>query len=1003
MPVATAPQAHRLPRCARAVRLTGVVGALVSWAWAPPAAALSPEVALAESTVEVWGLRDGLNGSMVRSIAQTEDGYLWIAGFGGVVRYDGARLVRLAIEPPLDVMGMIPGPEGGVRIIARRGPIVCARRGTLGTCPAGTAQLTSQPRVFAIHHSPRGDVVVATDNGIFREKDGGFVLQANAAPVQFGEINAVHVDREGRLFVASDRGLFHEGKLGFAPFPEEAPEVAPGRSFFETPDGRLFILTDARILVFAGGRTETIAVPPELGVGARSPILEDRDGNLFVGGQNGLGRWRGGTFELTTKSGGLPDESISALFEDREGSLWVGTLSGGLAQFTDRTVPTKRGPPTLRDESIESVCEDPSGALWFGNRLGLLRWKDGVERLFTTADGLPSNRVYVAIPARAGGLHVGSDRGLTRFRDGRVERTVRFDGHIFSLYEDGQGVLWVGSDQGLARLEGNQIVRVPSEPGFDPGQIRGMAHDDRGVFWLSSAGGLGRLEGGRVVRVEPLVGEDFSEADRGITRARDGTLWIGVGASLVARRQGRFAQFIPQLGQSRDWLFQIQPDDRGHLWFGTSRTISRVVYPTTAEVDEVAASARPRVLSVISFDMTDTRREIAARRARNSGAWKTRDGKLWFATLRGVVTIDPTQVRTNQHPPPVLIERAVVDGRTFDGPSDFPPGSGNLEFHYAGVTLLEPRKAQHRYRLEGFDANWVEAGTRRVAYYTNIPPGKYRFRVQASNADALWNEHGAELALTLAPHIYQTAWFYGLCALAVGGMAFALYRARLGRLRGQYLAVFAERSRVARELHDSLLQGMSAVALELANIRSALPPTTANAQSRLEAVEDALTQSLEETRRFVWNLREQPSGAGDLGTALTRLAGRLTESRPEDRAISCEVTVQGSAVHLSHDAQGTFFRIAQEAITNALRHAEARTIKVELRYRDRDVQLHVSDDGRGFDPARAEGPEQQHFGIVGMHERARRMNGRLEIDSAPGSGTRITFTLPTAARRPADV
>ena len=462
-------------------------------------------------------------------------------------------------------------------------------------------------------------------------------------------------------------------------------------------------------------------------------------------------------------------------------------------------------------------------------------------------------------------------------------------------------------------------------------------------------------------------------------------------------REGKFRSFTAADGLPRDWLYQVLADDHGYLWFGTTRTISRV---SQRDLEEVDQGKRQRV-AVTTFDTADGRREIAARRSRTPGTWKARDGRLWFATLRGVVTIDPAQVRINPLPPPVLIEKAVVDGRAaLPGvANEFPPGPRNIELHYAGVSLLEPRKMQHRYKLEGFDAGWTDAGTRRVAYYTNIPAGRYRFRVQASNADGLWNEAGASLDLRLQPHFYQTAWFYGLCLLTVGAMGFLLYRARLSRLRGQYLAVFAERSRLARELHDSLLQGMSAVALELENIRAKLPTAAGDAAQRLETVENALTASLEETRRFVWNLREQQKGAGDLGLALSRLAGRLTEGRD----IVCNVDVSGEPVHLTHDAQGTLFRVAQEALTNALKHAEARTIDLRLRYQGDRVELTVQDDGRGFSPGEAQGPRERHFGIVGMQERARRLGAQLVIDSRPSGGTQVKLALPLATRRTADV
>lgn len=301
----------------------------------------------------------------------------------------------------------------------------------------------------------------------------------------------------------------------------------------------------------------------------------------------------------------------------------------------------------LAQESIESVCEDADGAMWFGNRLGLLRWKNGVERLFTTADGLPSDRVYTAIPARGGGLWIGTSHGLARMRGDRIERVLPELFQLFTLYEDGRGVLWLGTEHGLARMvegkTGPTMERIPTVGGFLPGQIRGFGEDDGGVMWVSSMGGLGSLVGGKLVPADPALGPEITGADRGITRDKDGTLWLGSGASLVGRRRGRFFTFAPALGAVRDWLFQVLPDDHGHLWFGTSRTIARA---SRSKMGELEASGR-RSLPVITFDMTDTRREIAARRARNSGAWRARDGRLWFATLRGVVTIDPSKIRTN--------------------------------------------------------------------------------------------------------------------------------------------------------------------------------------------------------------------------------------------------------------------------------------------------------------------------------------------------------------------
>jgi signal transduction histidine kinase len=385
---------------------------------------------------------------------------------------------------------------------------------------------------------------------------------------------------------------------------------------------------------------------------------------------------------------------------------------------------------------------------------------------------------------------------------------------------------------------------------------------------------------------------------------------------------------------------------------------------------------------------------VAATRTRQPGAWKSRDGRLWFATDQGVVTIDPRRVRLDRVPPGVWIESIDVDGRASprEGTHRYPPGAGNLEIHFAGVTLVEPQKVAHRYRLDGFDRRWVDAGIRRVAYYTNLPPGDYRFRVQARNADGIWNETGDSVAITLQPHLYQTLWFYAACALALAGAVLAGHRARLSRVRLQYQAVLAERARLARELHDSLLQGMSAASMQIYGLRKRLgpgaPPRAPEVVAReLEAIEEVVAEGIEETRRFVWNLRE-PGADDPLPVALASLLERLTESGGVGHAL----VVEGRPRPLPAAVSSELGRIAQEAVTNACKHANARHIDVRLCYEEGGVLLSVRDDGCGFEPAEAPGAAAGHFGLTGMRERAARL-GQLEVRSAPGKGTQVTVKV----------
>ena len=356
----------------------------------------------------------------------------------------------------------------------------------------------------------------------------------------------------------------------------------------------------------------------------------------------------------------------------------------------------------------------------------------------------------------------------------------------------------------------------------------------------------------------------------------------------------------------------------------------------------------------------------------------------------------------NALPPPVIIEEALVDGRAAvrGVMNHFPPGSGAFEFHFAAITLLDPRKAQHRYRLEGFDAGWVEAGTRRSAYYTNMKPGRYRFRVQGSNADGVWNEAGDALELTLAPHVYQTWWFFALAGLGALAGAAGVHRLRLQKVRDRYAAIYSERTRVARELHDSLLQGMTAALMHLRGLRKRFAPEAAAAPpatvaGEIKAVEDLVASNIEETRHFVWDLRERGGAPPPaLPAALEDLAAPLGDR------LEIAVTVEGRPVPLSRHAQRELLRIAHEALTNVVKHAQARRVEVRLAYDERTLTLSIRDDGRGFDPQAAAGISTGHFGLAGIRERASLL-GQLQLDAQPGRGTEVTVMVDLEEHRDA--
>jgi ligand-binding sensor domain-containing protein/signal transduction histidine kinase len=955
-------------------------------ALARPAWALDPEKSLGDCTVQVWRVRDGLPSAWIRAMAQTPDGYLWIGTSGGLGRLDGAEVVTVPTDNPLsrlaDIIDLTVARDGTLWILPSYGEPACRRGRVIGACPREKQPQTGRP--FLVAEGPSGTIWVAAREGIYRY-DSGLSLAFAADALPFQRPNVLHADRQGRLWVGATNGLYVEENGVFHRQAGPAGPIASSvNAITETRAGSVWAAAaDGLVRVDPGGAT--VVHPHRMHAGHPTQMIEDRDGTLWIGSAVGLVRFREGSFSTFTTREGLPEDDITALFEDREGSLWVGTRSGGIAQFSDRTLNTQAGPPSLRNDRVETVAEDAGGTLWFGSRGGLTRWRGGEERTFRDADGLPATFVSAVLPDGEQ-LWVGTERGLARLRDGKIETVA--EAVVWALFRDGDGTLWVGTDAGLGRFEKERLVLLP-HPDFDAGSVRAIQRDGRGVLWAATVGGLARVEKDALVRVR--VDNANLRHPRALHVDPAGVLWVSTARNGLVRLKDGVAQvFGPDQGVNLDQLYQMVTDDQGFLWVGTSRGVLRF---DKQALEQVARGQRQRV-DPIWLDTSDERRDVSITRSRQPGAWKTRDGRLWFASDHGVVTIDPRRLHLDTVPPPVWIEDFQVDGRIAerDAPHAFPPGAGNVEFHFAGVTLLEPSKVAHRYRLDGFDRRWVDAGTRRAAYYTNLPPGTYRFRVQARNVDGVWNERGDSVELTLAPHLHQRVWFWALLALAVAALVLALHRARLARVRSQYQAVLAERGRVARELHDSLLQGMSAVAMQIYGLRKRLgpsaPPRPPEILAReLQSIEQVVTAGLEETRRFVWNLRE-PTVEDPLPVALEKLLERLTENS----GVARELVVEGRASPLPADVEGELSRIVQESVANALKHAEARHIVVRLCYEEGGVQLSISDDGRGFDPDQAPGAGAGHFGLLGMRERAARL-GQLVVESRPGQGTRIAVTV----------
>jgi signal transduction histidine kinase len=369
-------------------------------------------------------------------------------------------------------------------------------------------------------------------------------------------------------------------------------------------------------------------------------------------------------------------------------------------------------------------------------------------------------------------------------------------------------------------------------------------------------------------------------------------------------------------------------------------------------------------------------------------AWRTRDGHLWFATPKGLVEVDPAHFPVNTVPPPVALERFAVDDlpQPLRGAASFiriPAGHVHFQFDYAGLSFAAPQKVRYRFKLEGFDRDWTEAGTRRSAYYTNIPPGRYTFRVQAANNDGLWSTEGASLKFELRPHFYQTAWFYALLLAALAGLVVLLLRLRLRRAEGEFHAVLGERNRIAREIHDTLAQGYVGISVQLEVLAELLRhKKTEAAEKHLDLTRGYVREGLADARQSIWALRSQDSDETTLPVRLRR----IVESE-SGHGLDAKFSIFGAYRPIPPDTEREFLRVAQEAIHNVKKHAGARHLFVQLEYWPDVIALEVRDDGRGFAAERETSPG--HYGLTGMRERAAAIGGTLEVTSEPGAGTTI--------------
>lgn len=999
---------------------------------AGPARALDPHTALREYGYQSWQTDTGLPQNTVHAIVQGRDGFLWIATEGGLVRFDGVdfKVMTHARVPalPSDLVDDLMEDRDGDLWVSTSGGLARLRGGQLEAIGAEIGIPATQ--VWRTFEDGRGRVWVLTAAGLFRMEQGRGV----AVPLDedLTENSTMAVGSEGSLWLGTEKGLLHGDSAGtFAAVGTSGEVLALGLD----GNGAAWAALRTGLEMCEKSACRNVAVP---GASAVNALATDGAGRMWVGTdaglfeEDGVGlraypqamgrvdflyRDRQGMLWAGTGQGLVriaPGSSAAAEFlrssdvflaaeEDREGDLWLGTESGGLAVLRDRKFSTLGASEGLSDEYVLAMAQAMDGAVWVATKSGGLDvYRNGKFDTMTTAQGLASDVVLAVAAAANGDVWAGTADGLNLIRGGQVRVFTTADGladdFVRSLYVDGEGALWVGTRHGLSRYANGTFTTWTAADGLGSDLV-GAIHGDRvGGLWIGTLGGLTHVHDGQFTNFTKKDGLS-SNVITSLHRDADGTLWIGTNdGGLNRMRDGKIVAIRSQQLPVR--VIGILEDGGGYLWISSNTGVYRVSEAALNRMADGGAAAE-----VLRFGVADGMRISECASGGHPAALRLRDGELWFATLKGIARVDPETMPVNRVAPPVVIEQVSVDdeAQSGEGALTVAPGHSHYEFDYAGLSFVAPQKVEYRYQLQGFDKGWVEAGTRRTAYYTNLPHGRYTFRVMARNNDGVWSRAAATAELTVEPHVWQTWWFRILLALALLGAAYAAWQRRLRRVEREFQAVLGERARIAREIHDTLAQGFVAVSVHLELVRQLMRNSAEAAREQLEHAQELVRNSLEEARMSIWELRSQTAEREDLATrilktaedAVARAAGHAEGENGGAgvRRIRVHMQVTGTNHPLNLSVERELTRIAREATVNAVRHGEPKNILLRLEFDGSMFGMEIRDDGRGFSGAPAGGAEG-HFGIVGMRERAAAIGATLRVESEEGAGTRVQLSMP---------
>jgi len=957
-----------------------------------------PPLTLAQFEHKAWTIRDGAP-AYVSAIAQTADGFLWLGTSTGLYRFDGVRFEQFTGPPgqslpSTNVSTLLALPDGTLWIGYRFGgaSLLAGNRvanyGEREGLPGGTVERFARDST--------GVIWAAASRGLARLEGRQWRRISAESGMSGTRMMSVIADRRGNLWVGADSGVFML-PLSSHRFELRQRIIVPmeGGNVGEAPDGSIWAYIVRRGLARLSDAGGGALASPDFGRRETGRILIDEGANAWISMDGGVGRvplsQRGDATAAQglSRAQGLSGGSVFDLFEDREHNLWVGT-DGGL----DRFRRTKLRPVPLPAPFI-------------------------LPAITAGGDGSVLLASWSNLPVR-----VGIDNGV---------RAVALPHDSLQLaYRDQHGVVWLGGASGLWRVEGSTFVRVELPAEAAGHELQGIALDaadrlwisivrqgvylrtgrvwkkvafqsDPAIFILSDSAGrtwMGHTDN-RLVLVDGDNSRTFTTAD-GLRvgnvlaiHVRGERVWIGGERGLEHFAHGRFVPITGADGDTFRGTSGIVETPSGELWLNGADGVTRI---GAEEVRDALRDTTHRV-RFERLDFHDGLDGVPSQIRPLPTAIEGSDGRLWFVTGTAAMWLDPRSLLRNRLPPPVQILSLKAGDSTYSSPGTqtLPTGTAALQIRYTALSLSVPEHVRFHYQLAGSDTGWVEVGTRREAYYTNLRPGTYHFRVSASNEDGVWSDAGASMDIIIPPTFVQTPWFLALCALAAAAAMWLLYRMRVRRvssaIRGRFDATLAERTRIARELHDTLLQEFIGITLHLQGVRRMLPFHPDNAAAVLSDVLSRADTTISDARNMVTDMRTGGLERQDLAAALTEAARNAVVGT----TIVVQLRVCGKPRQLSRPLELTALRIAGEAVVNAVKHAAPRRVDIVLAYTRSDLRLRVRDDGCGLSPSEANvALNNGHWGIVGMRERATSLGGSLEIAGTLGRGTVVSLSLPTA-------